>query len=204
MFKFLSLFLSFCKVTRVHSPATRITWVESAGIRIEWNNVYNVRVTVFGRYFNKTCGLAGTFNRKRSDDLRTPQGEIVSNAIDFGNSWRTERFVPNSVNGTNVTNPCEGNPQINATATSNCSALLFSPFNYCTSKVNPMNYIRGCVFDVCACGGDSPVCLCQAIEAYVTACASAVVNIDWLSDSRYQQCSKYERNFLRTIYIRVF
>ena len=162
--------------------------VESAyGVKVEWNNVHNVRVTVYGRYINKTSGLCGTFNQNAADDFLTANGETVGDAVKFGNSWKTE---PDCDNATYVPHPCWTYPGKNATATANCSALLTPPFNVCASQVNPASggYIEDCEYDVCGCGDDPTVCLCQAIEAYVADCASYGVNIDWLSDNRYQQC----------------
>ena len=164
--------------------------MESDGIRVEWNNVHNVRVTVFGRYLNRTCGLCGTFNRNPNDDFTVQDGGTAVNAIDFGNSWKYGNST--CEDAVDITNPCEGNVARNATATSNCSALLSSPFDSCAAEVHPVSegYIADCEYDVCACGDDSTVCLCQAIEAYVTDCASKDVHIDWLRDPRYRQCSK--------------
>ena len=166
--------------------------VESAyGVKVEWNNVHNVRVTVHGRYINKTSGLCGTFNQNAADDFLTANGETVGDAVNFGNSWKTE---PDCANATYVPHPCVTYPGKNATATANCSALLTPPFNVCASHVDPASggYIEDCEYDVCGCGDDPTVCLCQAIEAYVADCASYGVNIDWLSDNRYQQCGTSE------------
>ena len=166
--------------------------VESVyGVKVEWNNVHNVRVTVYGRYINKTSGLCGTFNQNAADDFLTANGETVGDAVNFGNSWKTE---PDCDNATYVPHPCWTYPGKNATATANCLALLTPPFNVCASQVNPASggYIEDCEYDVCGCGDDPTVCLCQAIEAYVADCASYGVNIDWLSDNRYQQCGTSE------------
>ena len=162
--------------------------VESAyGVKVEWNNVHNVRVTVHGRYINKTSGLCGTFNQNPADDFLTANGTIVENAVNFGNSWKTDSCCDDA---TDVPHPCWTYPDRNVTAAANCSALLTHPFNVCAGHVDPVSvgYIQDCEYDVCGCGDDTTVCLCQAIEAYVVDCASYGVNIDWLSGNRYQQC----------------
>ena len=166
------------------------TVVESDyGVTVEWNNVHNVRVTVLGRYLNRTSGLCGTYNRKPEDDFLAPNGTTLDNAVDFGNSWKTE---PDCEDATDLDHPCDTNPERNASAVANCSALLTGPFGYCGSHINPVSegYIEDCEYDVCGCDENPTVCLCQAIEAYVSDCAAEGVDIDWLSDSRYQQCSK--------------
>ena len=159
------------------------------GVKIEWNNVRNVRVSVLGRYLNKTSGLCGTFNRNPEDDFLLRNGTTLENELDFGNSWKTD---PDCENAINQAHPCDDNLERNATAVANCSALLSHPFNACQSLVDPVSqgYIDDCEYDVCACDDNPAVCLCQAIEAYVSDCASNGIHIAWLDDRRYQICSK--------------
>ena len=174
----------------VNITGSRSTLIESDyGVNVEWNNVHNVRVTVFGRYLNKMSGLCGTFNRNPGDDFLARNGTTVGNAVDFGNSWKTD---PDCDDATDLPHPCEAIPEREATARVNCSALSTSPFSVCASKINPASegYIEDCSYDVCACKNDPTVCLCQAIEAYVSDCAASGVGIDWLNYPRYQQCSK--------------
>ena len=180
------------KGVTITEPSNRVTLIESDyGVEVEWNNVRNVRVTVLGRYLNRTSGLCGTFNGNPGDDFLARNGTTVDNAVTFGNSWKTE---PDCDDATDVEHPCVTHSDRNATAIANCSALLFSPFDSCTSQINARSegYITDCEYDVCACGDDPIVCLCQAIEAYVSDCNSTGVDIGWLSDPRYQQCGKYD------------
>ena len=178
-FKFLSSFLGV--TVERHG---QITWVQGDGIKVEWNNVHNVRVTVFGRYLNRTCGLCGTFNRNPNDDFLAQNGATLDNAVDFGNSWKTD---PDCENATDLVHPCITYPDRNATAVANCSALRTSLFENCTG-ISPERYIDDCEYDICGCGGDHAVCFCQAVDAYVIDCAATGVTIDWLSDPRFQQC----------------
>ena len=175
----------------ITEPSIRVTLIESDyGVEVEWNNVRNVRVTVLGRHLNRTSGLCGTFNRNPGDDFLARNGTTVDNAVTFGNSWKTESDCDDA---TDVEHPCVTHSDRNATAIANCSALLSSPFDSCTSQINARSegYITDCEYDVCACD-DPIVCLCQAIEAYVSDCNSTGVDIDWLSDPGYQQCGKYD------------
>ena len=177
---------------KISHPARGITLIESDyGVQIEWNNVHNVRVTVQARYLSRTSGLCGTFNRDRGDDFLTPNGTIAGNAVDFGNSWKTDLDCEDA---TFVDHPCKTNPDRNATARANCSALQNSPFDACASYINPDSegYIGDCEYDVCACDDHPTVCVCQAIEAYVDDCSSRGVRINWLNNPRYRQCSEYD------------
>ena len=159
------------------------------GVTVEWNNVRNVRVAVLGRHLNKTTGLCGTFNRNSNDDFLTENGTIINNAIEFGDSWKTD---PNCENAPHDEHPCQVYSDRNATAVANCSALSSSLFDMCSSRINAVSkgYVEDCEYDVCACEDNPIVCLCQAIEAYVSDCNATGVNINWLSDARYQLCSK--------------
>ena len=174
----------------ITQPKVRETLVESDyGVTVEWNNVHNVRVTVLGRYLNRTSGLCGTYNRKPEDDFLAPNGTTLDNAVDFGNSWKTE---PDCEDATDLDHPCDTYPERKASAVANCSALLTAPFDSCSSviDVESEGYIEDCEYDVCGCEENPTVCLCQAIEAYVSDCASEGVDIDWLNLPRYQQCGK--------------
>ena len=174
---------------RIYEPSSGVASVESDyGVNVHWNNVHNARVTVFGRHLNKTSGLCGKFNGYAGDDFQMRDGRTADNAVYFGNSWKTDPLCDNA---TSVRNPCETYPERNFTATANCSALLYAPFNACRIDAISEGYIRDCEYDVCACRDDSPVCLCQAIDAYVSDCNATGVNIDWLNDHRYQHCGMW-------------
>ena len=41
-------------------------------------------------YQNKLCGLCGDYNGNSKDDFRTPSGNLVDKATEFGNSWNTD------------------------------------------------------------------------------------------------------------------
>ena len=174
----------------ITQPSRGVTLVETNyGVNVQWNNVRNVRVTVFGRHLNKTSGLCGKFNRYAGDDFEMRGGRTADNALDFANSWKTDARCDNA---TIVANPCLTYPERNLTATANCSALLYPPFNVCRIDEISERYIGDCEYDVCACG-DYPtaVCLCQAIDAYVSACNATGESIDWLNYPRYQDCGMW-------------
>ena len=157
-----------------------------------WNNVYNARVTLRGRYLNRTVGLCGTFNGRKDDDFWTSYGTYVSNVEEFGNSWKMN---PACENATNVTHACEKYPQRKSIAEANCSALFYPPFNVCASHINATEkgYLYDCKYDVCACKVDPVVCYCQALDAYAYACSSYVDNIlHWKDYDELSFCRKYQ------------
>ena len=158
------------------------------GVMVSWDNINNVRVTVLGRYLNKTSGLCGTFNKISSDDFLTSTGTTETDAVDFGNSWKTD---PSCVNATTVEHPCKTHPERKWIAQKNCSALIRYPFSLCNQTVNATKYfVPNCEYDMCACKTNSVKCLCESFQAYAAECKSRGVTINWRNESEFSICSK--------------
>ena len=159
------------------------------GVTVSWDNVRNVRVTVSGRYINQTSGLCGTYNDNKDDDFLTPLNTITTSATLFGNSWKTD---PMCDNATDPQHPCDAFPVRKEMAKKNCSSLLESPFLPCSNEVNATeeSYIADCEYDVCACGTNPYVCLCEAIEAYASECRDHQVEINWKETPGFESCCK--------------
>ena len=47
-------------------------------LEIRWNGQSNVEVTIPGTYWNRTCGLCGTFDGDAGNDYTQPDGLLVS------------------------------------------------------------------------------------------------------------------------------
>lgn len=62
------------------------------GLRVAYDLVYSVRVTIPGNYYQQVCGLCGDYNGDPKDDFQKPDGSQATNPSDFGNSW--EEAVP--------------------------------------------------------------------------------------------------------------
>ncbi|KAJ8416806.1 hypothetical protein AAFF_G00326840 [Aldrovandia affinis] len=54
-------------------------------VRYDGNHYMDIKVT--SDYKNTLCGLCGDYNGNPKDDFRTPSGQLVTNANDFGHSW---------------------------------------------------------------------------------------------------------------------
>lgn len=61
----------------------------------------------------------------------------------------------------------------------------------CHQLVDPEQYYRDCVYDMCACQVKLGECLCPTIASYAKECAQKGVIVDWIPDVR--ECG----NFLR-------
>ncbi|KAH0631347.1 hypothetical protein JD844_005638 [Phrynosoma platyrhinos] len=57
-------------------------------LSISYDWAYYMSVSVPETYSGSLCGLGGDFNGIPYDDLRTPNGTLVQDAVDFGDSWK--------------------------------------------------------------------------------------------------------------------
>ncbi|KAI8502373.1 hypothetical protein Bbelb_199610 [Branchiostoma belcheri] len=154
------------------------------GLVVSYDGSHEVRVTLPACYMNKTEGICGNYNGRPGDDLLTPAGTTASTATALGNSWQVmsanNRCPP--AGELNVTD-C-GALRATVSATDKCGLLndTSGPFRACHAKVSPSDFFSGCVFDMCAYGGNDTQ-LCQSLEAYAHACQQAGVQISWRSSS---------------------
>ncbi|KAM4564936.1 zonadhesin, like [Fundulus diaphanus] len=153
------------------------------GLTVRYDGNHFTDIKVIKDYEDKLCGLCGDYNGNTKDDFRKPDGTLTSNANDFGHSWNTD---PECNKKPNTTIPgCDQEEEELYESSGYCGILLDKngPFAACHPKVNPNNYFRDCVFDLCELGGAKPI-LCEAIEAYVNECQDRGVNIGpWRNDT---------------------
>ena len=57
------------------------------GIKVFWNYVGLLELTVSHSYRKKLCGLCGNFNSEINDDFTTREGILVDDAATFAQSW---------------------------------------------------------------------------------------------------------------------
>lgn len=157
------------------------------GLRVTYDLVYHVTVTVPGNYRDKVCGLCGNFNGNQKDDFQMPNHRLTNNVNQFGKSWMIN--IPNVRCG----NGCEGNncpdcpPARKAVFSKSTYCGIMTapkgPFAACHSKLDPQPYFLDCVFDVCASDGDGKV-LCNSVAAYAFNCHMAGVDVkNWRTSS---------------------
>ncbi|XP_010737445.2 IgGFc-binding protein [Larimichthys crocea] len=157
------------------------------GLRVTYDLVYHVTVTVPGNYRDKVCGLCGNYNGNQKDDFQMPSRQVTNNVNKFGQSWKVT--IPNVV----CENGCEGKncpdcePARKAVFSKNTYCGIVTapkgPFAICHSKLDPKPYFDDCVFDVCASNGDGKV-LCDSIAAYAFNCHMAGVDVkNWRTPS---------------------
>ncbi|KAK3526304.1 hypothetical protein QTP70_022760 [Hemibagrus guttatus] len=141
----------------------------------------------------KVCGLCGNYDGDWNNDFMTRGGEEVTQATEFGNSWKVSATCPEA---SNIHNPCDMRPYRQAWALKQCSILKSDVFRKCHTVVDPTQYYDACVRDTCACdaGGDCE-CFCTAVAAYASACSVQGVCILWRTPTICPLfCDYYNRN----------
>lgn len=51
-------------------------------------------VRVSERFYGSLCGMCGNFNGNPADDKVLPSGELASDDISFGHSWKSDTSIP--------------------------------------------------------------------------------------------------------------
>ncbi|KAM3590633.1 uncharacterized protein V6R79_013313 [Siganus canaliculatus] len=154
----------------------------SFGVTVRYDGKHFMDIKVTKDFQDKLCGLCGDYDKNSKDDFRKPDGSMASDANDFGHSWNTDPKC-------NIITPpetdCPEEEEELYQGSGYCGILLDpkGPFAACHPKVNPNNYFKDCVFDLCELDGAQPP-LCDAIEAYVNECQDRGVTISpWRNDT---------------------
>ena len=155
------------------------------GLRVTYDLVYHVTVTVPGNYNGRTCGLCGNFNNDKADDFQLPGGSVTKDPQAFGAAWK----VP--VPGATCVDGCRGDecPKCDdskkAALEAKCAIITNpkGPFAACHDVIDPNAYFRDCVYDVCMAKDDQSM-LCHSIAAYMLDCQDVGAKIqNWRSAS---------------------
>ena len=154
------------------------------GVRVFWNGLYRVEITVSTRWRNKLCGLCGNYNGNSGDDFMDQDGNAINSTNDFGNSW-----IVGSTTGCTAPEIATCDVAVQNVANVRCSALSGSFFQPCNAIVNPNPFKEDCVYDVCQCNDDDrDMCYCESLATYASACAAAGVALpNW---RKFLDCRK--------------
>lgn len=159
------------------------------GLKVWWDGMTRVYIDAPPSYRGiHTQGLCGTFDSNQQNDFLTPEGDIESSVASFANKWRTKEmcdFVSDSVD---IPHPCQSNMQNKAIATEVCGRLKSKIFEECHWYVDPESYYEDCLYDMCACKGDTAACMCPIFAAYASECSQQGSIIHWRQS--VQECGK--------------
>lgn len=176
---------------RVQREGNQNVILTDFGLRVSFNMIYHVTITVPSSYAGKTCGLCGNYNGDQNDEFLLPDGKETKELKTFVAAWK----VP--VPGMKCDDGCSGDscskcPEDQRVAFEKECGIITNaegPFSACHSVINPQSYFQACVYDVCMGGGDRNM-LCDDIAAYMTDCQNAGVNINTWRTPTF--CRKYK------------
>lgn len=170
---------------KVYQEGSNDVIMTDFGLRVTYDLVYHVTITVPGNYRGRTCGLCGNFNDNKADEFQLPDGNVTKELQTFGAAWK----VP--VPGVVCDDGCSGNlcPKCNdskkAAIEAKCAIIINpeGPFAVCHDIIEPVSYFRDCVYDVCMAKDEQSI-LCQSIAAYMLDCQNFGAKIqNWRSPS---------------------
>ncbi|XP_067915744.1 mucin-19-like [Heterodontus francisci] len=161
----------------IHTVGLYLIITFSKGITVIWDKRTRVSITLDPIWKSKICGLCGNFNGDVADDLTTKGNSLVTNTLEFGNSWKSS---PSCSDALNQTFPCDRNPYCLTWSQRKCSILKDAVFQKCHKKVDPTPFYDACVEEACACDLEGKYLgFCTAVAVYAEACNKAGVCIHW-------------------------
>uniref|UniRef100_A0AAV2MDB6 VWFD domain-containing protein n=1 Tax=Knipowitschia caucasica TaxID=637954 RepID=A0AAV2MDB6_KNICA len=151
----------------------------AAGITITFDWHHRVSVTLPSKYQGAVCGLCGNYNENPNDDFNKPNGEAANTEVQLGESWRVGivQGCLSVCQGPRCSR-CDGSQKDVYKVEKYCGIIAdkTGPFKECHSRINNAPYLEDCAFDACQYDGHHGS-VCDAIEAYVSACQSAGVEV---------------------------
>eukprot|EP00095_Tigriopus_kingsejongensis_P012565 maker-scaffold257_size234952-snap-gene-1.18 protein:Tk12565 transcript:maker-scaffold257_size234952-snap-gene-1.18-mRNA-1 annotation:"bmp-binding endothelial regulator protein" len=172
----------------------RVVLRTNTGVRIIWDGVSFLELTVPPQYQNKLCGLCGNFNGNSSDDFHGRRGQKYTEGQRFGDSWRVGGLKACSVLPKDMPHSYE--PQCTQSwekriqSDRNCNALTSSLFQTCAQTVDIKYFHNACKLDMCECPGDT--CHCEVLTAYARECErSGILIHNWRAATGCQNVSSF-------------
>uniref|UniRef100_UPI000D306A88 zonadhesin-like n=1 Tax=Maylandia zebra TaxID=106582 RepID=UPI000D306A88 len=154
------------------------------------------KIILPGTYKNSVRGLCGNYDGITRNEYMKPDGTLVRDLKEFGDSWKVNDRPANRLrildrpiralrqeaetdpdSGFEVSD-CSQSQLSDYNSPTKCGALSDSsgPFAACHATVSPQIYQDDCLFDLCAEGG-SEAMRCASYEAYAAACQQAGVTL---------------------------
>uniref|UniRef100_A0A2K6EWG7 Zonadhesin n=1 Tax=Propithecus coquereli TaxID=379532 RepID=A0A2K6EWG7_PROCO len=144
------------------------------GLRVRYDGVHLVEVTVPSSYAGQLCGLCGNYNNNSLDDNLRPDRKPAGNSIQLGASWKlSDSSEPGCFLMGGSPSGCQEGKMADIW-NKNC-AILMDPqgsFSQCHQVVPPQASFASCVHGQCGTKGDTTA-LCHSLQAYASLCAQA-------------------------------
>uniref|UniRef100_A0A3B4UYF2 Zonadhesin, like n=1 Tax=Seriola dumerili TaxID=41447 RepID=A0A3B4UYF2_SERDU len=138
----------------------------------------NIQIILPSTYKNSVRGLCGNYDGITRNEYMKPDGTVVRNLNEFGESWRVTDRQAGLKNSGFETSDCSESQLNDYNSAAQCGALSDSkgPFAACHATLPPKPYQDDCVFDLCAERGSAAL-RCASYEAYAAACQEAGVKL---------------------------
>ncbi|XP_029005418.1 SCO-spondin [Betta splendens] len=157
------------------------------GVRVKFDLVNTVYLTVTAEHLGATRGLCGIYNNRADDDFTTVGGAVSPYAASFGNSWK----VPDPQNegcsdAAEFGHSCDvsGDPALRRDAESACHRLLEKPFTQCHARLDPAAYVDSCLYLHCSLSPrDRAAAVCDTLAGFARECAQQHVVLTWRTDA---------------------
>ncbi|XP_049419001.1 alpha-tectorin-like [Epinephelus fuscoguttatus] len=148
-----------------HSSVHSIILRTSFGVTVQTVWPHFVRITAPVTYSGSLGGLCGNYNGHPHDDFRTPNGILVNNSQDFGDSWRDGSLAAHCVENVNQ------NSTTNYNTSEYCGIIgsPHGPFAQCWAKVDPHQHVDACV-EIMRASKDPASTLCEVLRDYALMC----------------------------------
>uniref|UniRef100_A0A8C8RYE6 Uncharacterized protein n=1 Tax=Pelusios castaneus TaxID=367368 RepID=A0A8C8RYE6_9SAUR len=119
------------------------------GLSVSYDWSHSVSVSVSETYFGSLCGLGGDFNGNWSDDFRTPNGSVVSDATAFGNSWQ-DADSPFHCMAVGLPAQCNDVELAQYRSQHYCGVITDTtgPFKECNKSADAQVHLESCVRDL--------------------------------------------------------
>uniref|UniRef100_A0A3P8NP04 SCO-spondin n=1 Tax=Astatotilapia calliptera TaxID=8154 RepID=A0A3P8NP04_ASTCA len=159
-------------------------FVESGlGVRVKFDLVNTVYLTVTAEHMAATRGLCGIYNNNADDDFTTTGGSVSQYAASFGNSWKVpDQHSEGCSDAAELGHSCDvtGDTALRQEAESVCRRLLENPFTHCHPQLDPAAYIDTCLYLFCSLPAkEREGAVCDTLASYARECAQQHIILMW-------------------------
>nr|XP_013769828.1 PREDICTED: SCO-spondin-like [Pundamilia nyererei] len=159
-------------------------FVESGlGVRVKFDLVNTVYLTVTAEHMAATRGLCGIYNNNADDDFTTTGGSVSQYAASFGNSWKVpDQHSEGCSDAAELGHSCDvtGGTALRQEAESVCRRLLENPFTHCHPQLDPAAYIDTCLYLFCSLPAkEREGAVCDTLASYARECAQQHIILMW-------------------------
>ncbi|XP_030375562.1 hemocytin [Scaptodrosophila lebanonensis] len=177
-----------CKASFVVSQPGKTVLVVSTkyGFWVQFDDIGIIKVGISSKFIRTVDGMCGYYNGNPSDDKRGPNGTVLTNTEQFGDSWYDKK-VPKEQCGDQK---CPLDLQKRALAL--CNTIKHPSFIKCTKAVNYKQFVTKCIETTCDClksnQGDISACKCDILQRFVEKCLSVNPQVQLTTWRTVHQC----------------